>query len=111
MSKFPEHRDAVENALTFDTWKSVVDNVYDSLVKAAHITSTTPDSYEQVRNVGRGNMQHATFLMLMSKSLNVMRKLKVMPKVKMAHKTRKLLTTSRSKMKRKTRNCSCKAQR
>ena len=41
-SKFPEHRDAVEDAFTFDPQKSEVDNVYESLVKAAHNISAKP---------------------------------------------------------------------
>ena len=102
-SKFPEHRDAVEDAFTFDPQKSEVDNVYESLVKAAHSISTKAHSYDQVRNVGRGNMHHATLLMLLSKSLKMLRKVNVMPNLTAARKTRLAPTSSRSRMQRKSR--------
>ena len=76
MSKFPEHRDAVEKSMKVSRGQSSVKNTYESLVKAAEAISTLAHPEQEVRNVGRGNMHHMTFSMLISRSLKLMHKTK-----------------------------------
>ena len=74
LSKFPKHRDIIEESLTISNKNSEVENLYDSLVKASVAISKVEHCDEELRNVGRKNMHHSNFTVLVSKSLKLLRK-------------------------------------
>ena len=72
LSKFPKHRDAIEQSLAITPGKSEVENIYACLVKASELISMSELCDQELRNVGRQSMHHMSFTMLVSKSLKLL---------------------------------------
>jgi hypothetical protein len=75
ISKFPAHRDAIECS-TAGAGKCAEDKLYNRLVAASKKMSGHALSKALVRNVGRKNMHHGTFVMFASKGLGLLRRVK-----------------------------------
>lgn len=80
ISKFPAHRDAIESSLTSRAGDSAERKLYERLVAASTKMSGHDLSKELVRNVGRKNMHHGTFVMYASKGLGLLQRVKVTAK-------------------------------
>jgi hypothetical protein len=76
ISKFPAHRDAIECSSTLVRGKSAEDKLYNRLVAAAKEMSGRDLDKALIRNVGRNNMHHGSFLMFASKGLKLLRNVK-----------------------------------
>jgi hypothetical protein len=76
ISKFPAHRDAIECSLTSRVGDCAEDKLYSRLVAASKKMSGIDLSKELVRNVGRKNMHHASFVMFASKGLGLLHSVK-----------------------------------
>jgi hypothetical protein len=73
VSKFPAHRDAIESSLTLGRGKSAEEKLYNRLVAASKKMSGHNLDKALVRNVGRNNMHHGSFVMFASKGLKLLR--------------------------------------
>jgi hypothetical protein len=75
ISKFPAHRDAIERS-TSGAGKCAEDKLYNRLVAASEKMSGHALNKALVRNIGRKNMHHGTFVMFASKGLGLLRRVK-----------------------------------
>jgi hypothetical protein len=80
ISKFPAHRDAIECSLTSRAGDCAEDKLYNRLVAASKKMSGHDLSKELVRNVGRKNMHHGSFVMFASKGLGLLHRVKATAK-------------------------------
>jgi hypothetical protein len=80
ISKFPAHRDAIESSLTSRVGDCAEHKLYKRLVAASTKMSGHPLSKELVRNVGRKNMHHGSFVMYASKGLGLLQRVKATAK-------------------------------
>ena len=71
----------MEASIQLDARQSAEANLYASLVRAAQAISALGHEHEVVRNIGRQNMHHSGFMMLVSRSLGLLAKVKGRAKV------------------------------
>jgi hypothetical protein len=76
ISKFPAHRDAIACVSTSSVGKCTVERVYQTLLRASRVMSGKVIAPALVRNVGRKNMHHGSFVMFASKGLKMLRLVK-----------------------------------
>jgi hypothetical protein len=72
ISKFPIHRDAIALASS-SSGKCTEARVYQALLRASRVMSGKAIAPALVRNVGRKNMHHGSFVMFASKGLKMLR--------------------------------------
>ena len=73
ISKFPTHRDAIALASASTVGKCTEAQLYQALLAAARKIAGKQIPAELVRNVGRKNMHHGSFIMFASKGLKMLR--------------------------------------
>ena len=73
ISKFPTHRDAIALVSASTVGKSTEAQLYQALLAAARKIAGKQIPAELVRNVGRKNMHHGSFIMFASKGLKMLR--------------------------------------
>jgi hypothetical protein len=76
ISKFPTHRDAIACASTSAAGECTETRVYQTLLRASRVMSGKAIAPALVRNVGRKNMHHGSFVMFASKGLRMLRLVK-----------------------------------